>query len=121
MEKDQSKVGIGTIGFSLSEMPWAKDNFENEKMFLLNVVNAAKQKLGWDTLNYNPDEEIIFPVLNNLRDMLKQFENEHIDEKAINEWMEASDKTEPMLNNFPLCKKHKILLTCFGCHACNDS
>lgn len=52
MEKDQSRVGIGTVGFSLSEMPWTKDKFDDEKAFLLNVINAVKQKLGWDTLDY---------------------------------------------------------------------
>ena len=120
MEKDQSKVGIGTIGISMSEMPWTKYDLKNEKLFLLNVVNAAKQKFGWDTLNYDPNEEIIFSVLDDFRNMIMQFESQYIDEEAINEWLNASDKTEPMFNDFPLCKKHKILLSCFGCHACND-
>lgn len=38
MEKDQSKVGIGSIGISMSEMSWTKDDFENEKSFLLDDI-----------------------------------------------------------------------------------
>ncbi|MHC1686077.1 MAG: hypothetical protein AB6733_24635 [Clostridiaceae bacterium] len=120
MEKDQSKVGIGTVGFSLSEMPWTKDKFDYEKTFLLNVIGSVKKKLGWDTLDYNPSEEIIFPIIDKFYEMVELFSSKDIDEEAIKEWLEASDNTEPMFNDFPLCEKHKILLTCFGCHACND-
>lgn len=34
MEKDQSAVGMGTVGFDISEMPWKKACFENQKHFM---------------------------------------------------------------------------------------
>lgn len=62
LEKDQSKCGIGTVGFAISEMTWVKENFENQKTFMLEVVKGVKEKLGWETLKYIPNEEIIFSV-----------------------------------------------------------
>ncbi|MDS0525919.1 hypothetical protein NNC19_09540 [Clostridium sp. SHJSY1] len=52
--------------------------------------------------------------------MIKKFKSEYIDEEEIEAWLESSDNKEPMFNNFPICEEHKVLLTCFGCHVCND-
>lgn len=30
-QRDQSAVGIGTVGFDIDEMPWTIDSFQNEK------------------------------------------------------------------------------------------
>lgn len=59
MEKDQSAVGMGTVGFDISEMPWKKACFENQKHFMLQVLDAARAKTGWETLEYSPNEEIM--------------------------------------------------------------
>lgn len=120
LEKDQSKCGIGTVGFTISEMPWVKGNFEEQQIFLLNVIKGAKEKLGWETLAYTPNEEYIFLITDIFSDMIKKLKKEDIDEEAIEEWEEAFDDNEPMNNGYPLCKEHNILLSCFGCHACND-
>lgn len=116
LEKDQTKCGIGTVGFTISEMPWVKENFESQKTFLLEVIKVVKEKLGWETLDYTPNEEIIFPLMDTFSDMIKKFKKEDIDEVAI----EACEDNEPIFNCYPVCKEHNVLLTCFGCHACND-
>ena len=34
MEKDQSIVGLGTVGFDIMEMPWKKQSFEEQRLFM---------------------------------------------------------------------------------------
>jgi len=120
LEKDQSKCGIGTVGFAISEMSWIKENFECQKTFMLEVVKGVKEKLGWETLDYTPKEEIIFPFMDTFSDMIKELKKEDIDENAIEEWEKACEDYEPLYNGYPVCEKHNVLLTIFGCHVCND-
>ncbi len=42
-QRDQSVVGIGTVGFDIDEMPWTVDSFEREKEFVLYTISAAKE------------------------------------------------------------------------------
>ncbi|MDE7281803.1 MAG: hypothetical protein K2N36_08720, partial [Ruminiclostridium sp.] len=54
-EKDQSNAGIGTVGFDVCEMPWNIEAFKETKTFLLNVIEGAKNKSGWELLEYTPN------------------------------------------------------------------
>lgn len=101
-------------------MPWAKENFEHQKKFMLDVIRGAREKLGWETLDYTPNEEIIFSFTDTFSDMIKKLIKEDIDQEAIEEWEKACEDNEPMYNGYPVCKEHNMLLTIFGCHACND-
>lgn len=87
---------------------------------MLEVVKGVKEKLGWETLNYTPNEEIIFPFMDTFSDMIKELKKEDIDENAIEEWEKACEDYEPLYNGYPVCEKHNVLLTIFGCHVCND-
>ncbi|OCA98718.1 hypothetical protein [Clostridium beijerinckii] len=46
LEKDRSKCGIGTVGFVISGMSWIKENFENQKAFILEVAYFIKIKMN---------------------------------------------------------------------------
>lgn len=59
MEKDQNVVGIGTVGFDITEMPWEKGYFEEQKTFMIQTLDGALNKVGWNTLRYEPNIEII--------------------------------------------------------------
>ena len=60
LEKDQSAIGSGTAGFDICDMPWNDENFDEIKCFLLNAVEGAKKRTGWEFLDYQPDEELLF-------------------------------------------------------------
>lgn len=47
LEKDQSAIGSGTVGFDICEMPWNPVSFYATKCFLLNVIEGAKRKIGY--------------------------------------------------------------------------
>lgn len=119
LEKDQSAVGIGTVGFHISEMPWNEADFEKNRRFLLSVIDGVKDKLGWDTLDYQPSESLLLPCIEQFELFIKQITLAEVDGKAIQEWLAATE-SDTILDKFPKCPKHKVFLTCFGCHVCND-
>lgn len=119
-EKDQSKVGMGTVGFDIEEMPLNYDNFNKNKTFILEVIQAAKNKLGWETLEYHPNEKMLFPALEKFSKMISHLEAKYILPNALGEWLTAADSDDPVVCGFPKCEKHGVYLSCFGCQVCNN-
>lgn len=119
-EKDQSAVGIGTVGFDIDEMPWNTITFEDNKKFLLNTIYQAKNRFGWKLLEYIPNETFIFVALDEFTRLLEKMRMEDIQKDALSEWLAAAESDDPVLCGFPKCKKHNTLLTYFGCHVCNN-
>lgn len=54
VEKDQSHIGIGTAGFDITEMPWMRECFDEQKLFMESVLEGVMNKIGWETLDYEP-------------------------------------------------------------------
>ena len=120
MMKDQNIVGRGTVGFDITEMLWEKEYFERQKQFMLRVLNGVKKRIGWETLSYEPNEEMIFNRIDCLYEMFQAIQIEDIDEEATREWLEDVELNEPIKNGYPKCEKHGIYHSIFGCIACND-
>ncbi|WP_310832144.1 hypothetical protein [Paenibacillus pedocola] len=121
-QRDQSIVGIGTVGFSISEMPWTKRDYNEAKRFLFSVIDSAINKHRWEDLDYTPNEDIVVRILNHFRLLITNFQEEFVDESHYIEWSATDELDEyPTIpNGFPHCSKHKILLSCHGCLLCND-
>lgn len=119
-EKDQSKVGMGTVGFDLCDMPWNKETFEENRAFLLKVIEAAKNKAGWELLDYVPNEKLLFPCLDRFAQLISKIGTDNIKPEALEEWLKAANPSDPVLAGFPKCPKHGALLSCFGCQICNN-
>lgn len=119
-ERDQSRVGIGAVGFDIGEMPWSAERFGECKAFLLNMIRGAEKRLGWETLDYSPNGEMIFPVLKRFFELVYEFGAEDIVPGAADEWLGAAEEDDPVLCGFPKCEKHGVLLSCFGCQVCNN-
>jgi hypothetical protein len=50
---DGHRLGRGTSGFDLSELPWTSD-WPAEKAFFLQMIDSALSRHGWDLLSYDP-------------------------------------------------------------------
>lgn len=119
-ENDQSVVGIGTVGFDIREMPWNTERFEENKRFMLKVIEAAGNRTDWDKLGYQPNEELLVPVLEKFAEMILRLSVKYVSPNALGEWIMDIDSDDHVICGFPKCPKHGILLTCFGCHICNN-
>ncbi|TVY07501.1 hypothetical protein FPZ49_23750 [Paenibacillus cremeus] len=66
----------GNAGFDIEEIPWEYSKFKVERDFLFKVVEGTKSKLGWDTLDYTPNEERIVFYLDNFKELILRFTTE---------------------------------------------
>lgn len=112
-EKDQNIIGMGTVSFDIRELPWKAEYFDNNKQFMLKVIEAAKNRTDWNKLGYQPNEEQIFEVLDKFANLISFIKIEDINQSTV---QEGSDD---YVSYFPKCPKHGVLLTCFGCIICN--
>ena len=119
-ERNQNFRGLGVVGFDIVEMPWAKDSFEEDKEFMLGVIDGVKNKLGWETLDYEPNEEVIFAYMDKFRKLIDRMSVDDIDEENLNEWLLAADADDPVNCGFPKCEKHDTYISAFGCQVCMD-
>jgi hypothetical protein len=72
-ERDQSIVGLGIVGFDVSELGWVPDRFDDHKQFLLRVIDGATAGQRWHVLDYEPDTDRLLPCLAEFRDLVERF------------------------------------------------
>ncbi|QIK63330.1 hypothetical protein G7068_09055 [Leucobacter viscericola] len=121
LEQDQSAVGVGTVGFELEDLPFEENEFESQRVFLLSAIDGVIKRIGWDRLSYKPNEDLIFPAMHRFAELVRALRITDLHREEIAEWHEACQADEPMFRGFPVCGGHGLLLTRFGCHACNNS
>lgn len=120
-EHDDVIRGRGFNDFDISDFPWNYDDFEEELKFLLKVIDGVKQKIGWETLNYDPNEEILYSNLVTFSKLLTGFNKKYITTEAYLDWKKEKENPKYSIPvGFPKCAKHSILLHYGGCIACNN-
>ncbi len=118
-EKDQI-IGRGCVGFDIVEMPWDKETFEKDKKLIIQLINEARNKTGWERHDYSPNEELVSYYLDTFENLIKRMTVDDIRENSLNHWLSESEEDDPVYCDFPRCKKHNTFLTCFGCQICNS-
>ncbi len=123
-EKQQWIIGIGTVGFEIIEMPWHRESFETDKLFLLTVIEYAReltlQESVWDKLGYAPNKENIDYALNGFNALINRMTVNDIDDNNLQEWLSDREKDDPVYCGCPKCPKHGLLMSFFGCKLCNE-
>ncbi|GGF67285.1 hypothetical protein GCM10010912_10310 [Paenibacillus albidus] len=120
-QRDQNVVGIGTVGFSLDELPWSREDFVSNQEFMLRVIDGALAKTGWEVLAYEPAFEYIESALLQFRQLVLAFGPEKVDTSHYEEWsaIEEDDYWPTIPPGYPQCSKHHVYLSCHGCVFCN--
>lgn len=67
----------GTVSFDIEEMPWDAGCVCEDKLFILNLTEMAKDPQMWKTLVYQPEEDIVFPWLDTFAQMIGMFSIEN--------------------------------------------
>jgi len=112
---DQGVFGIGCVNFDVSELPWSRETFTADRAFLLDVINAAQGKAGWERLGYEPNEWSARSRLAELAALIRALRVEDALAGPRHVWR----YTDPPVQ-FALCPTHKVYLHSGGCVLCND-
>lgn len=114
VQHDAARMGLGMAGLEISELGWTHDDFDDQKGFVLAVVDAALAKSDWELLGFEPRLESILPTLERLRAMIVAFPISSIPETTTDAWIPDE------LPVHGVCEVHHIYLHEVGCMICND-
>ena len=117
-EKDQV-ISRGNSGFDITDMPWNVDTFDDDKAFLISVINAALEHKKWELLDYSPNSEIVDSYLEQFKALVTAVTPQIINKAALHDWLSDKDSDDPVNCGFPKCKRHGVMLSFFGCQVCN--
>lgn len=95
-EKDQSAVGMGTVGFSVLDMPWDRNTLEQNRSFLRRTVEQAKMRRGWELLDYQPSEELLLPSLEKFLFLIAQLKQADIQPDCLEAWLAEAAENDPV-------------------------
>ena len=112
--RDQTRSGIGTVGFDVREIPWRASSFEEDKAFILQTIDAAKAKEQWEQLDYHPNEEWIIQSLDKFRQLIEDFTVEFVSSENYQQWQENKPKETQT------CPIHGVYHHWGGCVVCNN-
>lgn len=114
-QRDWIILGAGFEGFDIAEINWSKELFEQQKEFILKVIDLALKKKNWELLDYTP-HEMVFTTLSEFRDMVLSFQKENI---ALDEQIGVFD-FDGDIDRYEKCIKHKVYKHFQGCVVCNN-
>lgn len=113
---DQGFAGSGMVGFDVAELPWSAETFASDRDFLIQVIEAAKRKTGWEHLGYEPDEVLLLPCLDGFKTMVGAFSIEHASQSESQIRPFGGKPTQ-----LALCPIHEVYQHLHGCPLCNDA
>ncbi len=112
---DQEVSGRGCAGFDLQQdFPWSLTSFEQDKLFLLLLINGARAKTGWNKLSYTPSVELLSFNLDALENLVKRFERDSINLEAEPYWVNSLISINPKR-----CPRHECFTHEEGCVVCH--
>jgi hypothetical protein len=114
VEHDQSRSGLGVVGFDVAELGWTLESFEVQRRFLLQVIDAALAKEGWERLPFQPLESSLFPALAWFRERVERLPPQDIPVEE-GTWIPEDPPT------WGRCEVHQVYLHALGCILCNDT
>jgi hypothetical protein len=112
---DQKLKGLGCVGFDVCELGWKVNSFDDQKSFLLTVIDNALNKVNWDVLNYDPNEELIFANLNRFREMILNYSKEFVESEDTLKW-----NNDFKALKFKKCNIHNVYMHPYGCKICHS-
>ena len=122
-DKQQTVIGLGNVGFMITEMPWQAETFNEDKEFMLHVTDHAaelsKDEAIWNMIGYKPDRMLLDYALNGFRNLIDHMTEEHIDRDILAEWLQDQEATGS--SEYEKCPKHGLIMSQLGCKFCNDS
>ncbi|WP_269054876.1 hypothetical protein [Paenibacillus tundrae] len=122
VQRDQSVVRIGTVGFEIDEIPRTIDTFDEEKEFMLRMITIAIIEAGWTKLSYEPRKDWVIQCLEQFKVMIYAFYKHNVNLDYYLQWseIEEDDDRPTIPRGYSKCGKHETYLSCHGCILCNN-
>ena len=121
-EKIQSVIGLGVVGFAITDMPWQSETFAADRDFLLRTVQLARELTAkpeiHEILGYTPNQEHISYALDSFEALIARMTAADIQPEKLAKWLSYAEPDDPIYHGYPRCPKHGLYLSCFGCKIC---
>jgi hypothetical protein len=108
---DGHRIGMGTSGFDLAELPWTA-SWPAQKQFFLHLIDTAAGRHGWDRLAYDPP--FAAAQLAAYRDMLAAFAPAPPAAPGQPDWDQP-----PPAGHLTRCPAHDLYRGELGCRLCH--
>ena len=118
VQHDQERVGLGCVGFDIEELGWSSSSdFAVQKQFVVQVIDAALARKGWDFLPFTPPEDPggVIDALRQFRELVVAFTSDLV--RPLRDDMWPPDE----LPSRGSCEVHRVYLHEAGCIICNDA
>jgi len=115
-QRDYRLIGMGFEGFDISQIIWDKASFEEQKKFILEVIDRVFEKTNWELLDYIPSEDWLFEKMRRLKSMVQKFNAQNIDEDCQIKIFDFNNEVK----KYDVCKRHKIYKHAEGCIICYE-
>jgi hypothetical protein len=116
-EHDQTYRGLGMVGFSLNEMPWDLDAFDDQIRFMIGVIDGTLARTNWDKVEkFTPQISFYDPLLVQMKGMFSELRADDVEiATEVDEWLSPDE--------YLICDKHHVLKYEFAdgheCIVCN--
>ena len=108
--RDQNVFGIGMVGFDLGDIGWEREEFEEQKAFVLRVIEFTMNRHRWETLDYDPP--FVHEQLGELRSLVERWTEDCVRASSAgwDIWAQTDAPTK--------CPKHRVFENAHGCSIC---
>jgi hypothetical protein len=108
---DLGAFGHNFADYDIGEMPWEHAPFDDEKAFLIHLVDAARARLGWEVLGYDPAYAVRY--LEGYRRLAAAAEPTEVVPP------QRSFRLDPP-DNYDVCPHDGMLMHTVGCRLCYE-
>ncbi|MBU8897491.1 hypothetical protein DRW03_29095 [Corallococcus sp. H22C18031201] len=116
-ESDQTILGLGMVGFDVSELGWTAEAFEDQRRFLLEIIDGAMAREGWERLPFAlHDATWVIALLRQVREMVERLPREALPTPHVRTW-----RWHDGLPEYGRCELHHVYLHAAGCILCNEA
>jgi hypothetical protein len=110
--RDQSIFGLGNVGFDIDDIAWSPGRFDEQKEFIMAMIDTALRRHRWEMLDYDPP--YVHIDLAALRTLIEKYTIEMAE--SAQPWKRWLGEPESLSK----CPKHDVYEHAHGCLLCHD-
>lgn len=81
------------------------------RLYKFQFVGEARNRIGWEKLDYSPNEEIVLRYLDTFENLINRMNVDDIREDSLSDWLSKSEADDPVYCDFPRCENMPCILS----------